>query len=455
MKGKKLLAGILSAAMAIGTLMLPVFADDEWGNNTVKVGNDYFSTLENALNKIADTEYAEPITIECKSGADVGMMTHGTVTKDIVINGNNAYVSGGEHDLGFDEKGDNTSAHGNRYLTKDVTVKVYNLNKIAAWGQRNTDYTINLEFTNCKDMNRIYFSTAKGVNNITLTDCSFDGMQDKNSRNTSIYSNSPGTINIKNCDFNKVAVPVNLNNKSAGEQTITISNCRFNECSTTDLATATNSSAYAAPIRILTTGSGATSNVTVKDAQFNTVNNGNGDILIGRKENKNDFYTNVTLNISGTDAEIQFQYPENTNVYKNIVTSTDTKTIKMAETAPTASWDMQTDSGYYMDGETKYGMMRFMFKTVPTGAIKKSGIKYISAKAPEDVNGTIDTDNKSAVFQGDIINIPDTISSENVYYAKAYIELEDGSVSWSEKVSCSVNWNKYFTDYKTTTGGVK
>ena len=119
-------------------------------------------------------------------------------------------------------------------------------------------------------------------------------------------------------------------------------------------------------------------------------------------------------------------------------------------------WKTGTDSGYYKDGETKYGMMRFMFKTAPTGDVLESGIMYINAKNPESGSGkTIDTDNKSAVFQGDIINIPETISSENVYYAKAYIELEDGSVSWSEKVSCSVNWNKYFTDYKTTTGGVE
>ena len=132
-----------------------------------------------------------------------------------------------------------------------------------------------------------------------------------------------------------------------------------------------------------------------------------------------------------------------------------TNPTKSTVTAIVANgWTTGTDSGYYMDGKTKYGMMRFMFKTAPTGNVVKSGIKYISAKAPEDVNGTIDTADKSAVFQGDIINIPETISSENVYYAKAYIELEDGSVSWSEKVSCSVNWNKYFKDYQPT-GGAK
>ena len=45
MKGKKLLAGILSAAMVLGTMALPVFADDEKGTESNPYTFDEFNNL--------------------------------------------------------------------------------------------------------------------------------------------------------------------------------------------------------------------------------------------------------------------------------------------------------------------------------------------------------------------------------------------------------------------------
>ncbi len=122
----------------------------------------------------------------------------------------------------------------------------------------------------------------------------------------------------------------------------------------------------------------------------------------------------------------------------------------------TLTWTTDKDSGYYEVDGKKYGMMRFMFNANFTGEVLESGIMYINAKNPESGLGNIvNTTDKSAVFQGDIINIPDTTPGSNRYYAKAYIKTADGDF-WSEAVSCSVNWNKYFKDYKPTkTGGVE
>ena len=93
-------------------------------------------------------------------------------------------MSGGECDMEidtymFDRNTGNQSETGS-FLDKDITVRVYDLNGIAAWGQRNTNHTINLYFENCKNMNRIYFTNTaneKGSINVTLSGCSFDADQ--------------------------------------------------------------------------------------------------------------------------------------------------------------------------------------------------------------------------------------------------------------------------------------
>lgn len=49
MKGKKLLAGVLSAAMVLGTMAFPVFADGETDVYTIGAGQTY-DTFADALN---------------------------------------------------------------------------------------------------------------------------------------------------------------------------------------------------------------------------------------------------------------------------------------------------------------------------------------------------------------------------------------------------------------------
>ena len=116
-------------------------------------------------------------------------------------------------------------------------------------------------------------------------------------------------------------------------------------------------------------------------------------------------------------------------------------------------WTNDTDSGYYKDSENKKkGMMRFMFSVAPSGTVTASGIKYINANditAEPTISGAVNTTKNSSVFQGDIVNIP---AEENVtYFARAYITTVSGTF-WSEPVSCTVNWNQFFTDY---TGGAQ
>lgn len=144
-----------------------------------------------------------------------------------------------------------------------------------------------------------------GVINITLDGCSFDSDQGSHP-NTAVYSNSPGTISIKNTTFNKISVGLNLNHKSTGTQKISVEDCTFTDCAIKHDTTKT----YSAPIRIVAK-KGATSKLTVTNTTFSYSSGNkpqNGDILLndGRPDATETRGT-VTLAMTGTAANIMVQ----------------------------------------------------------------------------------------------------------------------------------------------------
>lgn len=148
-----------------------------------------------------------------------------------------------------------------------------------------------------------------GVINITLDGCSFDSDQGSHP-NTAVYSNSPGTISIKNTTFNKISVGLNLNHKSSGMQKISVVDCIFTDCAIDSLLTHDATKTYSAPIRIVAK-EGATSNLTVTNTTFSYSSGNkpqNGDILLndGRYDAAETQGT-VTLAMTDTAANIMVQ----------------------------------------------------------------------------------------------------------------------------------------------------
>lgn len=306
------LAPAMALAEDLPNLPDGVTADSFVGDKVVYYNDSYYSTLVEALTEVYKSSPTGTAEIYCKPDANVGTMTHGHVADNIIIHGNGAFVSGGEQDLEidtykYDRNTGKQSADG-AFLTDNITVKVYDLDGIAAWGERNTDRTINLEFYNCKNMNRVYFTNtanSSGVINITLDGCSFDSDQGSHP-NTAVYSNSPGTISITNTTFNKISVGLNLNHKSTGEQKISVVGCTFTDCAIKHDTTKT----YSAPIRIVAKA-GATSNLTVTKTTFSYSSGNkpqNGDILLndGRHDAAKPQGT-VTLAMTDTAANIMVQ----------------------------------------------------------------------------------------------------------------------------------------------------
>lgn len=328
----KRIIGVLAAALLavavcpVGTLAAEAVLPDgvsEWGDEKpVYYDGTYYDTLAAALTAVYMSTPTETAEVYCKPGADVGSMTHAHVADDLTIYGNGAKVTGGEHDLEIDTYKYNRQtgkqdASAGVFLDKEITITVKDLNGIAIWGQRNTDNTVNVSFENCQDMNRVYISGKTGRNNITLKDCSFIAENGSHS-NTSIYSNAEGTITVSGCTFAGVAVPINLNNKSSGTQTVSVTDTTFTDCATAAVAAACNASTYAAPIRVLAQ-KGAVTNLTVEEAAFvytgDNKQAGNGDILLG--DGRADSFVDgqpeatgtVTLAMDQTKATIQTQVP--------------------------------------------------------------------------------------------------------------------------------------------------
>ena len=287
-------------------------------DKTVFYNGQYFPLLTEALTAAyKDTATTGVKEIHCKPGADVGLMQHGHVADDLIIYGNGAYVSASERDLEIDtykyDRKTGKQSESGEYLEKDITVTVNDLNGIAAWGQRNTAHKITLNFNNCKNMHRVYFSGTTGENDINLNNCSFNANGDENgnlkSYNSPVYSNANGKINIENCEFNGIDIAINLNHKVAGEQTIQVKNTTFTNCG---LATDNGTKTYAAPIRVVASVAGSQSNLSVDNCEFiytdGKKNCGNGDILLGDGQSgASENPGVVTLTMSETKADVMAQ----------------------------------------------------------------------------------------------------------------------------------------------------
>jgi len=338
-KLKKILASILCAAMVLSTMCFSVSAesenvlgeaDFETNSGVVFDGTNYYDTLANAVKAVHGIKDA---ILYCKPDANLGTMTHGHVCKNLTVYGNGAYLSGGEQDFEIDFP----TASGNACsgLTGDVTLTVDNLEGAGAWGSRTSKYDVNLIFTNCENMGKVFYMGTTGEVNITMTDCTFTSNDVSNCK---VYSQAACAITLTNVDFSGIEQPVALGNESTETQTIVLTDCDFTNCgaSTQD---------WTVPVSVKSKKAEGSSALTVNNCTFTgTVKNSIGqdaDILFDYGVGK------TTATIVNTSAKVGVETVANEAKYAE-VSSAEIALLTNASAdvqAPVA----EVDGTYYTD----------------------------------------------------------------------------------------------------------
>lgn len=271
---------------------------ESFGEKTVTDGKgNYYDTLKEAVTANGETKGA---VLYCKPDSDVGTMQHGHVCKNLTVYGNGATVSGAVNsERDFEIGVPQTSCTG---INEDITLTVYNLNGVGAWGNKTTEHTVNINFVNCKEVCKIFISGTTGQVNISLTDCTYTS---NIHGDTAVYSNADGEIELTNCTFTGVTKAVNLNHKATGTQTVNINGCTFTNCGN-------DVSKDQIPVRILSSVEGGETVTTITACSFSGTPVGGADILL-------DYGVGTTTaSISGTDANVSVEkennVPTNTTV---------------------------------------------------------------------------------------------------------------------------------------------
>lgn len=431
MKGKKLLVGILSAAMVIVSAAFTAFADDIDSSATAEATNlpdainGVITLTEDVITSVV-IQSNEEVTIDLNGHKITNASGNHTITNSgtLVIVDSSEDMSGIVDNVThtkaalYNNQGASAILNGGTFMrskeTGNATVNKNSYYTIANIG----DLTINDGVTVENDGNfssnivsGCFGNGMTGTPKLVINGGNFSG-------GVCIVKNDEyGTLEINGGSFNGLYCVQNWNQAVINDGTFSGSKAAI-------VNTKFDASA------------GALGKLKITGGIFNQ---GAVDgIASGLEE-----YASKDISISGGTfaTDVSDYYAPGCVVEKN---ANGTKTV--------LSWTTDTDSGSYKSGNDTVGMMRFMFKIEPKSTVKASGIKYIKADdiaAEPTTTGTVNASENLKAFQGDIINIP---ANENAtYFARAYITTDNGTF-WSEPVRCSVNWNQFFTNY---TGGAQ
>ena len=503
MNCKKILVGILSAAMVFTTMSIPAFADDEGTTGSVVISGvkfaedkkyntiqEAYSEIQAELKTIAGLEQQTLSKEEFNKFFTAGGKITWTISgKQQVIDpytfsfGRKAnYFGEGLHITEIDIVGDkNAELDLSTVAGKSIDGKNDINNTLALpynwWGTgENTALKCkNITFNSIKYMPSGTFQNGSRVTTYEFDGCTFNG-------NLYSYQNFDVNMTIKNSTFNAPNNKTEYAFMSQGAGgTITLDNNKIKgytrginlQRETADFIVTNNtiessvSESDRGAIQITDGKSFVVSGNTID------VNNGNAFWFHSAANNNNATYTITDNNIKApylVNDETSFGVNDKITAAGNIFNDTDTeKCMKKGATKPTQStvtaisangWTTYTDSGIYTVGNENYGVMRFMFSAnFDANKVTNIGIKYISSsfgtptdgkQATGEICNATDGANKNAV-QGDINNIDINKPLAEKYYAAAFIKV-DGKTYWSDPISCTLNTSKKLEGY-TPQGG--
>ncbi len=241
---------------------------------------------------------------------------HVTIPYDLTIIGNGATLvqtlnnKTGEADVGIAYV-----TNSNRVVEEtNVTYNISNLSNVKVWSGRYSVHTWTVNLINCDSSSEeavgnnrfvmIRGGDEKGLVELNIRDCDITSNQ-TGGGNTAVHTDRYVVATIEKCTFQGIPVAVNIKS-DLGASSVTVDECSFTDCGHANGDVGT----YSAPIRVAAGESSESMNVTISSCLFfyNDEESNNGDVLIGDgrvgKVSKD-----VTVKISNTSAEVQYQSP--------------------------------------------------------------------------------------------------------------------------------------------------
>lgn len=198
MKGRKLLAGFLSAAMVLGTMAFPVFAEET--NTLIEVSDS--GTLKAAVNNIAENgtiKFTDDITVARDGGNDPGVITF---TKNCTVDLNGHTLNKGEL-LWFAGSSAVTFTSG----AANGTIKFGDVSDSLFRPNENGSFSIeNITFTQTENAEVNYLFQMAGENSsINLKNCVLDNINTASYGGVICGNNSVNTkASIENCQITNI-----------------------------------------------------------------------------------------------------------------------------------------------------------------------------------------------------------------------------------------------------------
>ena len=199
MKGKKLLAGVLSAAMVLGTMSFPVFAENT-DNSLIEVSDS--DTLKAAVNSIAENgtiKFTNEITVTKDGGYDPGVITF---TKNCTVDLNGQTLNTGEMQwfAGSAAVTFTSGAANGTIKFGDVADSLFRPNE-------NGSFSIeNITFTQTENAEVCYLFQMAGENSsINLKNCVLENINTANYGGVICGNNRENTkASIENCQITNI-----------------------------------------------------------------------------------------------------------------------------------------------------------------------------------------------------------------------------------------------------------
>ena len=444
MNCKKILAGILSAAMVFTTMAIPAFADDtteESGSTTIteaikKANNGETVKLSSNVTESVNIAENKEITLDLN-----GYTLTNAAGYDTIINkGNLTVIDSSEGKTGTV---DNVT-HGKAALINDedatatlnggTFMRSQEKGSDPYYNGTNSYYTVQNGGT--MTINEGVTVENKGAYSSNIAN--FGKSEKKTARLTVNGGTFSGGINtLKNGEYGVLKICGGIFTKTVQScimnwDKANISGGEFN-CSN-DVDSVYNGSYTDTKVDFTMIG-----DLTITGGTFTgaivAVNYGG--------QAKADPVTSISGGTFDTDVTDYCAYGH------EITESNGTYTVKESN----ITWKTDTDSGIYTVEGKEFGMMRFMFGAKDVDAVTNIGIKYIKLNTA----GTIDSNGKKVeatvatgtnAVQGDIYGMETT--DTNNYYAAAFITV-GGKTHWSAPISCKLNTAQKFTKYAPTT----